>query len=363
MNIVFLAPANSVHTQKWCKWFTERRHKVSVISLTVADCDIGVPIYYLNTGVNEDGADWKKIRYFTKIYRLKALLNKLKPDVVSVHYATSYGMLAALSGVKHYIVSVWGADVYDFPKKSWWHKKMLEFSLKRASRLFSTSQAMADEAAKYTDKHFDITPFGVDMELFNSSRRKRQDDDFVIGTVKTLSPKYGIATLLKAAAKVRNDAPNIPLKIKIAGRGSHEVEYHALASALGLDDCLTWLGFISQEEAANAWANFDCAIIPSESESESFGVSAVEAQSCGAPVIISDIPGLMEATKPGETSVVIQRGNVNELAQAIIEMYYSYEKRIMMGKAGRAYVKKNFEINSCFRVIEQEMEVFYKETV
>ena len=51
----------------------------------------------------------------------------------------------------------------------------------------------------------------------------------------------------------------------------------------------------------------DCAIIPYESES--FGVSAVEAQACSCPVIISDIPGLMEATNPGVTSLVVLRGN------------------------------------------------------
>lgn len=62
-----------------------------------------------------------------------------------------------------------------------------------------------------------------------------------------------------------------------------------------------------KEQAACESANMDCAIIPSESES--FGISAVEAQACSCPVIISDIPGLMEATNPGVTSLVVLRGN------------------------------------------------------
>lgn len=355
MKIVFLAPANSSHTKKWCKWFSGRGHQVTVISLTAPDEEIAAKVHYLNSGTGSQAHDWQKLGYLTQCRKVRKLVDELQPDIINVHYATSYGTLAALAGLKHYILSVWGSDVYDFPRKSWLHKKMLQFSFKRAGRLFSTSQAMADEAAKYTDKSFDITPFGVDMELFHPRRRNRQDRDFVIGTIKTLSPKYGIATLLKAAAKVRQKFPDIPLKIRIAGRGSHEDEYHALATKLGLDDCLTWLGFISQEEAANEWANFDCAIIPSESES--FGVSAVEAQSCACPVIISDIPGLMEATSPGKTSVVIPRGNIEALANAIVDVYSSQELRNEMGADGRNFVKENYELNRCFDRVEK---IFYQ---
>ena len=351
MKIVFLAPANSSHTIKWCKWFSGHGHQVTVISLTAPDEEIAAKVHYLNSGIGSQAHDWQKLGYLTQCRKVRNLVDELQPDIINVHYATSYGTLAALAGLKHYILSVWGSDVYDFPRKSWLHKKMLQFSLKRAGLLFSTSQAMAEEAAKYTAKPFDITPFGVDMDLFHPRRRNRQDRDFVIGTVKTLSPKYGIATLLKAAAKVRQKFPDIPLKIRIAGRGAHEAEYHVLATKLGLNDCLTWLGFISQEEAANEWANFDCAIIPSESES--FGVSAVEAQSCGCPVIISDIPGLMEATNPGETSMVIPRGDVDALAEAIVKLYQKPELRKKMGEAGRAYVRENYELNDCFAKVEK----------
>ncbi len=105
--------------------------------------------------------------------------------------------------------------------------------------------------------------------------------------------------------------------MRIAGKGPQEESYHKLASELRIDDITYWLGFISQEEAASEWANMDVAIIPSTLESESFGVSAVEAQACGTAVIISDIPGLMEATRPGETSLVVHRNAPNEIASAI----------------------------------------------
>lgn len=351
MKIVFLAPANSAHTKKWCKWFSGHGHQVKVISLAAPDGAIDAEVHYLDSGTSPRDSDWQKLGYLTQCRKVRKLVNALHPDVLNVHYATSYGALAVFAGLKDYILSVWGSDVYTFPRKSFLHRYLLKLVLRRAGLLFSTSQAMADEAAKYTDQHFEITPFGVDMELFSPALRNRSDDDFVIGTVKTLSPKYGIATILRAAAKVREERPDIPLKLRIAGKGSHEPEYHKLAADLGLDDCLQWLGFISQLEAAKVWANLDCAIIPSESES--FGVSAVEAQSCGCPVIISDIPGLMEATNPGKTSMVIPRGNVDELVEAIVKLYQKPELRKKLGEAGRAYVRENYELNDCFAKVEK----------
>ena len=156
--------------------------------------------------------------------------------------------------------------------------------------------------------------------------------------------------LLRAAAIIKKDHPQISLKVRIAGKGPCQEEYQALAAQLGIEDITTWLGFIPQEQAAAEWANMDVAVICSNSES--FGVSAVEAQSCGCPVVISDIPGLMEATKPGQTSIVVPRKNERALAEALVRLYNAPSLRKQMGTAGRAYVAENYELTACFRKVE-----------
>ena len=99
---------------------------------------------------------------------------------------------------------------------------------------------MADEAGRYTDKKFEITPFGVDMKLFHPDKRTGGEaerlsvlkkEDFVVGTVKALSDKYGISYLLKAVAEVRKHTV-IPIKLRIAGKGVQEEEYRQLAETL-----------------------------------------------------------------------------------------------------------------------------------
>ncbi len=359
MTICFLAPANSAHIVKWSCFFLSRGHEVHVISFTKGDIS-GATVHFIDTGADSNASDINKLKYLLKAREIKSLVNAISPDVVNAHYATSYGTVAALAGLKNYVLSVWGSDIYDFPRKSLFHRVLLKYSLKKAPYLFSTSKAMADEAARYIRKHFEITPFGVDTGLFSPNKRNRNDNDFVIGTVKAISYKYGIDYLLRAVALVRKEHPDISLKLRIAGKGPNEAVFRSLAENCGISDITTWLGFISQEQAAYEWANFDLAVVYSSSESESFGVSAVEAQACACPVIISDIPGLMEATKPGVTSKVVPRKNERALADALFSLYTDGENRIEMGRRGRQFVIDTYEYEMCFHTIEKRFtEIMY----
>ena len=352
MKLCIVGPANSAHIVKWCKWFSGHGHEVSVISFTPGEIE-NTRVYSLDVEVDTEGSDLGKLKYMLTGRKIRSLLKEISPDAVSVHYATSYGVAMALSGVKGYALSVWGTDIYDFPKKSPLHKALLEFSLRRPAVLLSTSRAMAEEAANYTKRRFVITPFGVDMELFRPEAAERRTDCFTVGTVKSLSDIYGIRDILKAAAILKKKG-EIPLRVRIAGDGPQAEEYKALAKELEIDDITTFLGVISQEQAAVEWASMDVALIPSERES--FGVSAVEAQACGTPVIISDAPGLMEATRPVMTSLVTRRNRPEKLAAAIEKLYHDDELRIAMGKRGTVFVRKHYEWNHCFEKIERVFE-------
>lgn len=354
MKLCLIAPADNYHIQKWSSWFTKRGHEVHVVSFTKCVLE-GATVHWLNVLTDVKSSDIRKILYLSKAREIRRAVKEIAPDVISVHYATSYGTAVALSGIRKYALSVWGSDIYDFPRKSCIHKYMVKYSLSRASYLLSTSQAMAKEAEKYTKKSILITPFGVDMEMFSPALRNRRNDDqnFIVGTVKGLEPKYGIDIFLQSAAVVHQLRPDIDLKLHIAGKGTHEKKYKQLAHELGLSDITKWLGFISQKQAAQEWANMDVAVIPSTKNSDSFGVSAVEAQACGIPLIISDIPGLMEATSPGNSCICVPRQNIQLLAKAIIQLYDDIDLRRCMGITGRNFAKDHYELNHCFQYIEK----------
>lgn len=352
MRICFVGPANSSHIVKWCNWFSAHEHEVHVISFTPGEIE-GAVIHLIDLGVDTNGSDVGKLKYLTTGKQIKKLIEDIKPDIVNAHYATSYGIAVALSGIKEYVLSIWGSDIYDFPNKSPLHKALLKYSLWKAPHLFSTSMAMAKEAAKYTKKVFEITPFGVDMNLFNPDKRtrKKNDQPFIIGTVKTLSDLYGIDYILKAVAIIKSEHRDLDIHIRISGDGPDAEKYMKLVNELSISDSTEFIGRISQEDAATEWANMDVAVIPSVLY-ESFGVAAVEAQASETPVIISDVEGLKETTLPGESSIIVQRKNEREIADAILKLYREPNLRRKMGVAGRAYVNANFELLSSFNKIE-----------
>ena len=353
MRICFVGPANSSHIVKWCNWFSAHGHEIHVISFTPGEIE-GAEIHLIDLGVDTNGSDVGKLKYLTTGKQIKRLIENIKPDIVNAHYATSYGIAVALSGIKKYVLSIWGSDIYDFPNKSLLHKALLKYSLWKAPHLFSTSRAMAKEAGKYTKKEFEITPFGVDMKLFNPDKRTRLQNEspFTIGTVKTLADLYGIEYILKAAAIIKEEHNDLDICIRISGDGPDEEKYKKLVEELGISDITKFMGRISQEEAAVEWANMDVAVIPSVLY-ESFGVAAVEAQASKTPVVISDVEGLKETTLPGESSIVVEKKSEKEIADAIIKLYREPGLREKMGKAGRAYVNEYFELNNSFENIEE----------
>ena len=357
MKICFIAPADTAHMAKWATWFAGRGHEVHVVSFTRGKIP-GVTVHFVDTGVDPEDADFSKLKYLLYASRLKDRVEEIGPDVVHVHYATSYGTVAALSGIKPYFLSVWGTDIYDFPRRGIIHKAMLKYSLKRASRLLSTSASMAKEAQKYTKKRFEITPFGVDMELFSPDKCTRTGSvPFVVGTVKKLDSVYGIDYLLEAVSMIVREEPDFDIEVRIAGDGPKASEYKELAQTLGISDRTAFLGQIPQEEAAKEWANMDVAVIPSVSY-ESFGVAAVEAQACCTPVIISDVEGLLESTSPGTSSIVVPQRDARAIADAIIRLYKDPELRETMGLSGRQYVVNNYSIDECFERIESLLADF-----
>ena len=126
MKICYLADINSAHTHKWLNYFLAKGYDIHVISLGKGEYE-GVTVHSLDIQdtTMKKTSDRSKLEYLKKIKRVKQLVKEISPDILHAHYASSYGLLGALTNYHPYVISVWGSDVYDFPIKSPIHLSLI----------------------------------------------------------------------------------------------------------------------------------------------------------------------------------------------------------------------------------------------
>ncbi len=353
INLLLLADVNSPHTIKWATNLDQNNIKVTIFTLSVLETEafnqhknISIISHKFNssTFLTESGS-LRKIKYLTVVSELKRLINVLKPDILHAHFASSYGLIGALTGFKNYVISLWGQDIMLFPTHSPLHKAVFKFNLSKAAKITATSKLMVERLRNYSTKEAILIPFGIDTNYFDKKEIKRlYNGSFVIGTIKNLEDKYGIDILLKSFKEVKNSNINKDLKLLIVGKGSKEKELKSLAAKLGIADNVSFHGFVDHSEIDKYHNYMDLEVYLSRAES--FGVSIIEASACKNPVIVSDVGGLPEVVLDGKTGYIVPKENFKSAAEKINVLIKDNELRNKMGMQGRDFVKLNYDLNS-----------------
>lgn len=282
-----------------------------------------------------------KMVYFKAIRLLRQQVHRFKPDFLHAHYACSFGLIGALAGFHPYVLSVWGSDVYNYPRQGSIYRHLLTFTLKKSDYILSTSHCMARETNKYTPKPICVTPFGVDMLRFAPMSVADKPAAFVVGNVKTLKHCYGIDTLIRAFAIVHHHHPKTDMRLLIAGTGPDKEQLETLCNTLGIRHLVDFLGYIPNAELPKLYAKFDVSV--SLSREESFGVVAVEAMSCGCPVVTSDAEGFCEVVNNGVTGYIVPKDNPEAAAEAIVRLIDNPQIRASMATAARQRVAELYD--------------------
>lgn len=345
--IAILSFANAVHTVRWANALHNRGFDCHVISQHDPSPELlpGVQFHRLRFS-----GHWG---YFSNVFQLRSILKRLKPSLLHVHYAAGYGVLGWLSWFHPRIVSVWGADVYVTPYESRVNRWLITKSIISADHICSTSEVMATQTRRLlsAQREISVTPFGVDMRRFAPAAPRVDADTIYIGTVKSMDTKYGIDTLLKGFALVRQQLQGPEskigerLRLRIYGGGPKLEEYRSLADTLGIGGMTEFSGQIPHDDVPNALRSLDVYVAVSRCHSESFGVAIIEASACGLPVVVSDVGGLPEVVHHNSTGIIIPPEDPAALAGALTQLVLDADLRGRLGEAGRAWVLQEYEWN------------------
>ena len=134
--------------------------------------------------------------------------------------------------------------------------------------------------------------------------------------------------LLRAFKVVLEKVPEA--RLVIAGGGTALNEMQKLANDLGIKKYVEFTGPVSEREKAEllhkAW------IFVNPSMKEGWGITVIEANVCGTPVVAYDVPGLRDSVRNMETGMLVEDGNIERMAEAIITLIEDSELRERLSK-------------------------------
>jgi glycosyltransferase involved in cell wall biosynthesis len=313
--ICFLAAASSIHTKQWAEYFIKRGDDVHILTFHPADMSFG-KIYNLRSYFMKPrplGGNWQ---YLSSLREVRYLLRKIKPDLVNAHYLTSYGLLAALSGLHPLVITVHGSDIKITPHKNFIYRHLAKFALRQADLIFSVAEHISKDIYGYgIDRQKVVTiQYGICPHLFNL--KSRHSSSYELVTTRRLEPVSNYKTILDCMAIIKLRRPQT--KLLIIGDGTLKNQLFAYAMSLDLQNNVVFLGEVSQEEIARGLKG--ARIYISVSHSDGTPLSVFEAMACGTVPIVSDIPANREWISEGENGFYVDKNSPQDIAKKILDV-------------------------------------------
>lgn len=186
---------------------------------------------------------------------------------------------------------------------------------------------------------------GLDTTVFHPDRQSGKP--FTIGVTCVLRPEKGLATLLRAFARVRPLRPT--MQLTIVGSGEMLPDLQRLAASLDISGHIL---FEPSTSDVRPWLNgMDVFVMPSLSEALSN--SLMEAMACGCVAVASNVGGNPELIRHGETGLLFERENVEDLAAQLRILIENPERMGRLAAAGTRLIAMDFSVEASARRMEE----------
>jgi len=197
-----------------------------------------------------------------------------------------------------------------------------------------------------------FVPNGIDPLPAGDGERVRRElgvgpDAPIVGAVAVLRPQKGLEILVRAAAVAAREVP--ALRVVVAGAGPDRERLEGLATELGASESLTLLGHRS--DVPDLLAAFDVAV--SSSWFEGSPLAVMEYMDAGLPTVATRVGGVPDLIDDGVHGLLVEAGDVDGLAAAIVELVTDRARAAEMGARARERRRAEFDLNGTVRRLEE----------
>jgi glycosyltransferase involved in cell wall biosynthesis len=291
-------------------------------------------------------------------------------DLIHAHWVVPNGAMALpacwWSGLP-LVVSLHGSDVF-LSEKSAVFRLGARSTFGRAGAVTACSDDLARRSRALGALQAPATiPYGVSTDEFQlspdraSRLRERlglEKNARVVLAVGRLVHKKGFEYLIDAAPRILAECPKVT--IIIAGQGDLKGELEERARGLGVFEHVVLAGNVPRDELSAYHSLADVVAVPSVRDDagnvDGLPNVLLEGMASGSALVASDVAGIPQAVRDGTEALLVPERDPEALANAVIELLESSERRMSLGTAARARARELFD---WAHVGERFEEVFY----
>ena len=251
-----------------------------------------------------------------------------KIDVLHVHYAIPHAYAAYMAkkmlheeGIDVPIVTTLHGTDITLVGSHPFYKTAVTFSINKSDAVTSVSQNLKEVTQRLFDtkKEIKVVPNFIDIDKYNVTYKDCDRDllalptERVITHVSNFRPVKRIADVIEIFYKIQKE---LPAKLMMVGEGPERKEAEQLCETYKIEDKVVFLGNSSEVDKILCFS--DLFLLPSQTES--FGLAALEAMASGVPVISSNSGGIPEVNIEGVSGFLSPVGAMDEMAQNAIKI-------------------------------------------
>ena len=287
-------------------------------------------------------------------------------EILHVHYAIPHAYAAYMAkkmlqeeGINVPIVTTLHGTDITLVGSHPFYKSAVTFSINKSDAVTTVSQSLKDDTLRLFDIKNDIHVVSnfIDLEKYNHKFTDCQrgmmanDDEKIITHISNLRPVKRVQDVISIFYNIQKE---MPAKLMFIGEGPEKEKIELRCQELGILDKVVFFGRSNEIDKILCFS--DLFLLPSQTES--FGLAALEAMASGVPVISSNSGGLPEVNIHGESGFLSNVGDVEDMTKNAMYIL-SDEERLKAFKKSARKVAEKFDLHA----IVPQYEAIYEDTL
>lgn len=200
----------------------------------------------------------------------------------------------------------------------------------RPFNVISESTAKDIAARGVPRENISVIHCGINRQVYSHDANVPKYERPTILYLGRIKKYKSIQHLITAFALVKKEVPDA--RLMVVGNGDYLDKLKSLSRSLGLSADVEFPGFVSLENKVERMRRAHVAVLPSLKEG--WGLTNIEANAVGTPVIAANVPGLKDSVQDGQTGLLYEYGDIAELARKIVKVLTDGNLRAKLEKGG-----------------------------